>query len=406
MSQKRKIGIVLDGGGAKGAYQVGCWKAIRENKGYEVKAVAGSSVGALNAFLVATDRFEDCIAVWTALRPWHVLGIRIKTLLLLPGWFIALLLRLVQAPRNNIHGPDGDLLSSLYVAFVMFVFLTTEYRPFWLVPGIVFILLVLARQFGWLLRSVILNWGVTTNGPLSRTVRSLLDCQELGIGMPAYATLSRRERGVSEPKWYGWAPEYVRFDLMSHSTISEVLLASAALPGVFPVSTVLGYPAIDGGWCDNSPLAPLLFGTEEALDIIFVLHLGPVDPAPEVFPLEVGGRNPFNIWENRVLTPSETARQMWSAHQGVLRARAERRSRRNLIQTSSGNQANANSGTRAFRKEPIIIEVVPSESLGDFFSGTLGFSARKAKNLIVLGERDMLKILEGLERQESSASVV
>ncbi len=43
-----KWGLVLSGGGTKGAYEVGVWKAIRELK-IPIKGIAGTSIGALNA---------------------------------------------------------------------------------------------------------------------------------------------------------------------------------------------------------------------------------------------------------------------------------------------------------------------------------------------------------------------
>ena len=43
--------LVLEGGGAKGAYQIGAWKALKE-AGVKINAVAGTSVGALNGALI------------------------------------------------------------------------------------------------------------------------------------------------------------------------------------------------------------------------------------------------------------------------------------------------------------------------------------------------------------------
>ena len=43
----KEYGLILDGGGARGAYQIGAWKALVE-AGVKVNAVAGTSVGALN----------------------------------------------------------------------------------------------------------------------------------------------------------------------------------------------------------------------------------------------------------------------------------------------------------------------------------------------------------------------
>ena len=52
----KKIVLLLQGGGALGAVQCGVWKAlcpfIHEN-GHELVAVAGASIGAINAGLTA-----------------------------------------------------------------------------------------------------------------------------------------------------------------------------------------------------------------------------------------------------------------------------------------------------------------------------------------------------------------
>jgi NTE family protein len=56
--QGLKIGLVLGGGGGKGAYEIGCWNALR-NKKIPISMVSGSSVGALNAVLIATDSFDE-----------------------------------------------------------------------------------------------------------------------------------------------------------------------------------------------------------------------------------------------------------------------------------------------------------------------------------------------------------
>lgn len=57
------FGLVLEGGGAKGAYQIGAWKALRE-LGIDIKGVAGTSVGALNGAMIIQDDFEKAYEVW------------------------------------------------------------------------------------------------------------------------------------------------------------------------------------------------------------------------------------------------------------------------------------------------------------------------------------------------------
>jgi len=47
---ENKIGLAFVGGGGKGAYQIGVWKALCETGlDKQVQAVSGTSVGALNA---------------------------------------------------------------------------------------------------------------------------------------------------------------------------------------------------------------------------------------------------------------------------------------------------------------------------------------------------------------------
>ena len=58
-----KYALVLGGGGARGAYEVGVWQALRELE-IPIHIVTGSSVGALNGCLIAQDRFDDAVKIW------------------------------------------------------------------------------------------------------------------------------------------------------------------------------------------------------------------------------------------------------------------------------------------------------------------------------------------------------
>ncbi|MGM0397001.1 MAG: patatin-like phospholipase family protein [Bacillota bacterium] len=60
-------GLVLEGGGAKGSYQVGAYKAINEC-GMEILAVAGTSIGALNGAMIVQGDFEACLNLWNDIR--------------------------------------------------------------------------------------------------------------------------------------------------------------------------------------------------------------------------------------------------------------------------------------------------------------------------------------------------
>jgi len=59
----KEYGVVLEGGGAKGAYQIGVWKALME-LGVKIKAVAGVSVGALNGALICMGDYDTAVKLW------------------------------------------------------------------------------------------------------------------------------------------------------------------------------------------------------------------------------------------------------------------------------------------------------------------------------------------------------
>lgn len=63
-----RYALALEGGGAKGAYQIGAIKALYE-LGFEFEAVAGTSVGALNGAMIAQGDFERAYELWENMKP-------------------------------------------------------------------------------------------------------------------------------------------------------------------------------------------------------------------------------------------------------------------------------------------------------------------------------------------------
>ena len=63
LDRNKTYGLALEGGGAKGAYQIGAWKALRE-AGIRFSAVSGTSVGALNGAMIVMDDLEKAENVW------------------------------------------------------------------------------------------------------------------------------------------------------------------------------------------------------------------------------------------------------------------------------------------------------------------------------------------------------
>ena len=65
MGEGKGIGLVLAGGGGKGAYQVGVLKVLQEQGLLEdVTAISGASIGAVNAMLYSMNDMERMYQAW------------------------------------------------------------------------------------------------------------------------------------------------------------------------------------------------------------------------------------------------------------------------------------------------------------------------------------------------------
>lgn len=74
MTQKTGVcrGLVLAGGGARGSYQVGVWRALAE-LGWRPDIITGTSVGSLNGAMFALDLYETARAMWLTIRSQDVM---------------------------------------------------------------------------------------------------------------------------------------------------------------------------------------------------------------------------------------------------------------------------------------------------------------------------------------------
>ncbi len=65
----RRVGLVLSGGGAKGAYEIGVWKALKEMEATKcIDKIVGTSVGALNAVLLDACGIAKAEEIWMNLK--------------------------------------------------------------------------------------------------------------------------------------------------------------------------------------------------------------------------------------------------------------------------------------------------------------------------------------------------
>jgi len=59
-------GLVLEGGGARGAYQIGVVKSLYEH-GYSFDGYVGTSIGSINAAMLAQGDFEKALELWASI---------------------------------------------------------------------------------------------------------------------------------------------------------------------------------------------------------------------------------------------------------------------------------------------------------------------------------------------------
>ena len=62
-----KTGLVLAGGGAKGAYQIGAYKALKE-LGFKFDVIVGTSIGAMNAYILSQGKDAEAETLWTTMK--------------------------------------------------------------------------------------------------------------------------------------------------------------------------------------------------------------------------------------------------------------------------------------------------------------------------------------------------
>ncbi len=66
-------GLVLDGGGTRGAFQIGAWRALRESD-IKIEAVVGTSVGSINGAFLAADSYDRAVRLWETMDYSKIFG--------------------------------------------------------------------------------------------------------------------------------------------------------------------------------------------------------------------------------------------------------------------------------------------------------------------------------------------
>ena len=81
--------------------------------------------------------------------------------------------------------------------------------------------------------------------------------------------------------WPMMQKKYFKLNGLSAKKIEKVLLATSAIPGIFPPVEIDGSMYVDGGLKDNSPITPVY---EEGCDLIIVVSLNRFDTIEAHYP--------------------------------------------------------------------------------------------------------------------------
>src|ERR1043166_7558772 len=125
-----RVGLVLGGGGAKGAYAIGCLRALHD-KGIRFQAVAGTSVGALNAAIVATDKLTFGEEFWSSLSFPRVCQTNLPFWLAIPIHLLGLIAQYPFSPFGS-NVPPKKGIAALYSwagCLILFFALPAAFKP-------------------------------------------------------------------------------------------------------------------------------------------------------------------------------------------------------------------------------------------------------------------------------------
>ena len=261
-----QVVLVLQGGGALGAYQVGVYEAMHE-AGIEPDWVIGTSIGAINAALIAGNGPEHRMAklreFWQRVEQGSGHD--------LTRFFTGL----SNAPTNL-----STVLNGI---------------PAFFTPN----------PIAWLGTHTPLGIegaAYYTTAPLRETLSALVDldhCKEHRIRLTVGAVNARN----GEMRYFDSRDEHIRID---H------ILASGALPPAFPAVRIDGDPYWDGGIYSNTPIEAVLDDKPRRDSVIFTVHMwNPDGPEPESL-WQVMGRQKDIQYASR--SKSHIARQQQIHH--------------------------------------------------------------------------------------------
>lgn len=208
-----KVVLVLQGGGALGAYQAGAYSALHE-AGIEPDWVAGISIGAINSAIISGNKPEDRVKKLRAF--WEQVSSGIYSQI--PG-------------QDLMRGPLNALSAATVAATGVPGFFTPRFPPAVLMPPGT--------------PEAVSLYDTT---PLKNTLHDLVDFKRLNSPDVRYsAGAVNIETG-----------NFTYFDSTRQTITAEHIMASGALPPGFGPVVIDGEAYWDGGLVSNTPLQYVL----------------------------------------------------------------------------------------------------------------------------------------------------
>jgi NTE family protein len=228
--------LVLQGGGALGAYQAGVYQALHE-AGIEPDWIIGTSIGAINASLIAGNKQEDRLA------------------------------RLRQFWQRVEHDTYQKMAGSLpIIGQAAATFLATVTG----VPG--FFEPNPRAHLGPHVKLGAEAAGYYSTAPLQETLKELVDFDQVNKG-PTRLTVGAANVHTS-------AMHY--FDSRDMALNVKHVMASGALPPAFPAIRIDGELYWDGGILSNTPVEAVFDDKPRKNSLVFAVHLwNPNGPEPD-----------------------------------------------------------------------------------------------------------------------------
>ncbi len=224
-----QIALVLQGGGALGAYQAGVYEALHEAH-MEPDWIAGVSIGGINGAIIAGNPPERRLA-------------RLREF-----W------EMVTARRIWLYTPDGDYPRKLRNSWSAMLTMALG-QPGFFEPHL---------RSPWLSqRGARTATSFYDNAPLRETLLRLVDFDRLNQGDVRYAVGAVNVQTAN----------FSYFDNTRGAILPEHVMASGALPPAMPMVAIGSDYYWDGGLVSNTPLQHLLDRIAEKNTLVFQVDL-------------------------------------------------------------------------------------------------------------------------------------